>query len=299
MARVRKNVWRLKSTDKTLDWYERAITVVKQKAFADPTSWRYQGAIHEYDRDGDPFASPTDILPSKTEQKEFWNQCQHGSWYFLSWHRMYLHHFETMVAAEVKKLGGPSDWALPYWNYSDDADGNARLLPTAFRSPTKADGSTNALFVGTRTNACNAGQQFFTAALDPIFWLHHANIDRLWQVWLDRDASHANPTKTWPTKVKFGFRNVAGQEVTMTSRQVDLPGFFRTNRHWRMALVGLSPNQPLWLVILPLNSAGVRSPSSCAGALRCSDAATARCRPWPRGDFETIPPSDTRSGTSR
>lgn len=33
-----------------------------------------------------------------------------------------------------------------------------------------------------------------TAALDPIFWLHHANIDRLWEVWLRRDAQHANPT---------------------------------------------------------------------------------------------------------
>ena len=25
---------------------------------------------------------------------------------------------------------------------------------------------------------------FFTAGLDPIFWCHHANIDRLWEVWL-------------------------------------------------------------------------------------------------------------------
>lgn len=37
-----------------------------------------------------------------------------------------------------------------------------------------------------------------TAALDPIFWIHHANIDRLWEVWLRRRASpgkpaHANP----------------------------------------------------------------------------------------------------------
>jgi tyrosinase len=31
-----------------------------------------------------------------------------------------------------------------------------------------------------------------TAALDPIFWLHHANIDRLWEVW--RRAGHADPT---------------------------------------------------------------------------------------------------------
>lgn len=32
------------------------------------------------------------------------------------------------------------------------------------------------------------------AGLDPVFWLHHANIDRLWQVWLDRNPAHQNPT---------------------------------------------------------------------------------------------------------
>ena len=34
-----------------------------------------------------------------------------------------------------------------------------------------------------------------TAALDPIFWLHHANIDRLWSVWL-RDALSSTRTPT-------------------------------------------------------------------------------------------------------
>jgi len=33
-----------------------------------------------------------------------------------------------------------------------------------------------------------------TPRLDPIFWLHHANIDRLWEVWLRRDAAHLNAT---------------------------------------------------------------------------------------------------------
>jgi len=33
-----------------------------------------------------------------------------------------------------------------------------------------------------------------TAALDPIFWLHHANIDRLWQVWRESSAGHTDPT---------------------------------------------------------------------------------------------------------
>jgi tyrosinase len=33
-----------------------------------------------------------------------------------------------------------------------------------------------------------------TAGLDPIFWLHHANIDRIWEVWLKRDNQNLNPT---------------------------------------------------------------------------------------------------------
>ncbi|AWN49773.1 tyrosinase [Methylobacterium terrae] len=33
-----------------------------------------------------------------------------------------------------------------------------------------------------------------TAGLDPIFWLHHANIDRLWQVWRGRAPGHVDPT---------------------------------------------------------------------------------------------------------
>ena len=283
MARIRKNVWKLKPADKTMEWYERAVTVMKGKPIADPTSWRYQGAIHEYVRQIDPFAGPGDSMPSSAEQKKYWNQCQHGSWFFLPWHRMYLHFFESIVSAEVEKLGGPSDWALPYWNYSDANDPNARLLPVPFRAATKPDGTPNGLFVPTRTSAANAGsqfadaadvaianplrepdyqsfdfgtgfggpqtnfmhgggligsvelgphgsmhmavggwmQQFSTAALDPIFWLHHANIDRLWQVWLDRDASHANPAVSrWLTGVQFDFRDADAKAVKMSSKQV-------------------------------------------------------------------------------
>jgi tyrosinase len=38
-----------------------------------------------------------------------------------------------------------------------------------------------------------------TAALDPIFWLHHANIDRLWASWnADPDHPHLDPSQpTW------------------------------------------------------------------------------------------------------
>ena len=32
-----------------------------------------------------------------------------------------------------------------------------------------------------------------TASRDPIFWLHHCNIDRVWQMWLDLNPAHKNP----------------------------------------------------------------------------------------------------------
>jgi hypothetical protein len=33
-----------------------------------------------------------------------------------------------------------------------------------------------------------------TAAQDPVFWLHHSNIDRLWKRWLDQGGGRQNPT---------------------------------------------------------------------------------------------------------
>src|SRR5262249_23495065 len=35
-----------------------------------------------------------------------------------------------------------------------------------------------------------------TAALDPIFWLHHCNIDRLWEVWRQNPPTHVDPTES-------------------------------------------------------------------------------------------------------
>jgi hypothetical protein len=90
---------------------------MKKRPIADPTSWRYQAAIHDYVRQFDPLATPGDVLPSRGAA-EFWAQCQHFSWFFLSWHRMYLFYFEQIVSATIKQLKGP-EWALPYWNYSD------------------------------------------------------------------------------------------------------------------------------------------------------------------------------------
>ncbi len=59
-----------------------------------------------------------------------------------------------------------------------------------------------------------------TAALDPIFWLHHCNIDRLWTQWLASGFGRANPTDSlWRTQA-FAFFDERKNPVTITADQV-------------------------------------------------------------------------------
>lgn len=55
-----------------------------------------------------------------------------------------------------------------------------------------------------------------TAAGDPIFWLHHCNVDRIWAAWNAR--GHANPTETdgrrW-SETRFVFADGQGQRVAI------------------------------------------------------------------------------------
>jgi len=287
-VRVRRDVWRLPIGDTTLTWYARAVGEMRLRPLHDPTSWRYQAAIHEYNRSDDPLASPTDVVPSVAERDRFWNRCQHSSWYFLPWHRMYLLCFERIVADTIVRLGGPPNWSLPYWNYANQEVSTARCLPPAFVSPELPDGSVNPLWIKYRSFKANGGSlvgapsdadasnalkepwfttttvgatdfggpktafnheggrlgsldirphgmmhvavggrlgwmsSFNTAALDPIFWLHHANIDRLWTVWKKRDPTHRNPSDPdWQTKRAFDFHDHAGVVRFTPSEVVD------------------------------------------------------------------------------
>ncbi|HSD45956.1 MAG TPA: tyrosinase family protein [Pyrinomonadaceae bacterium] len=290
-VRIRQDVWKLEQTEEwhpTLLWYAKAIAAMQGKPINDPTSWRYQAAIHDYVDGFDPLATAADVLPSPDEQQRFWAQCQHFTWFFIPWHRMYLAFFEQIVAKTVESLGGPSDWALPYWNYSDDSNPQARLLPPAFRATELPDGSPNPLRVEERGIGVNEGEEFAfdsdvdlvtcltegdfisapfggdpgfggrrtgfnhsggaagdlervphgsmhvavggdfgwmsgfnTAPLDPIFWLHHCNLDRLWTVWLRRDGTHVNPDEAqWLSSIKFDFHDASGAPVQMTCAEV-------------------------------------------------------------------------------
>jgi tyrosinase len=176
----------------------------------------------------------------------------HDQTFFLSWHRMYVYFFERIV----RKQSGNSNFALPYWGYSPTG---RRDMPLMFRSPTAGnplyDGTRRtAINAGTAmttsqvdagfallqsvfwdfSNAVNGTPHgavhgacggnmgaFQTAGQDPIFWLHHCNIDRLWETWLDSGGGRVNPTTTtnWMT-TPFSFYDENGATVSLTGAQI-------------------------------------------------------------------------------
>ncbi|MBL1079821.1 LysM peptidoglycan-binding domain-containing protein [Nocardia sp. 2] len=274
-TRVRRNIWTLHDTapwHPVIHAYARGVAIMRDRAAADqfdPTGWIYQAAIHG-----------TTVNPDN-----FRNRCQHQSWFFLSWHRMYLRWFERIIRAALQEAADVDDvtkltWALPYWDYSSD-DIARRRLPQAFLDPTLRDGVTpNPLrvngrtlnngaalpasavataaalapvpfagiggFAGGRTGFSHSGEDpgsamgplegtphgavhvqvgglmgaFNTAALDPIFWLHHANIDRLWEVWRTLPGRADTTEPAWLTGVTFHFHDENATPLTEQSRHV-------------------------------------------------------------------------------
>lgn len=146
---------------------------------------------------------------------EYWtnvhvNYCPHGITYFLAWHRGYLYYFEQ----QLRKVSGDNTLCVPYWNYykypqipaefTDPATNNPLYMPRTGTNVYNAltlspfastvwnfqRGTTNAfepqIEAGPHNpvhNLIGGEMANMTSPRDPIFYLHHANIDRLCHAW--------------------------------------------------------------------------------------------------------------------
>lgn len=150
---------------------------------------------------------------------QFWtnvhvNQCPHGLPYFISWHRGYLYYFEQ----QLRIASGDPDLNLPYWDYysyatlpaefTDPSPGNPlymprmssnvysalNLLPFAPAVHNFQRGTANAFEpkiedVHNPVHDLIGGiMSTMQSPLDPIFFLHHASIDRLTHAWAMPDG---------------------------------------------------------------------------------------------------------------
>ncbi|WP_342250529.1 tyrosinase family protein [Sphingomonas sp. OTU376] len=170
--------------------YPRLVEAVRRmkanRDESDPASWSFWPLVHMH-------------------------HCPHGKPYFLAWHRGYLHLFE----ATLREVSGSQTLRVPYWDYFSDP-----RLPAEF---TSGNSATNPLFeprIGGEVGQAlgfaafapeligfqrTAGADCFEAQVeafhnkvhnlvggrmasmlspsDMIFWVHHANVDRLWSGW--------------------------------------------------------------------------------------------------------------------
>ncbi|MFM5980766.1 MAG: tyrosinase family protein [Sphaerospermopsis kisseleviana] len=105
MVFTRRNVWAKNGDfdDPVLYWYARGVRVLRAKPISDPTSWEFLAALHGFDPviwHVEGFLTLGEKLPPYWVQSLYWKQCQHGSWYFLPWHRGHLLSFETIDLSE-------------------------------------------------------------------------------------------------------------------------------------------------------------------------------------------------------
>lgn len=259
-AHIRRNVYCLTASSPEIRAYRKAITAMRARPATDPTSWQAQSNIHGAFRPN-PGAGIINICPPTSSADfvappgMIADACQHGT-FFLAWHRMYLYYFERIV----RTASGDPTFALPYWGYSPTgrrdlpdvfrspnsatnplwtdqrapwANTGGSMNPSAVDSTLAFATTPYSLFSVTVQSSphnvvhtavgdgCGWMSAFATAGMDPIFWLHHCNIDRLWEDWLASGGGRVNPTTdpSWMNQ-SYNFYDEAGATVTLRVSQI-------------------------------------------------------------------------------
>jgi tyrosinase len=244
--------------------------VAAMQAIADPTddrSWTYWHYSH-WMPDG---MTPPPAMAS------VWNQCRHGRPYFYAWHRGFLAYFERML----QQMSGDPTLALPYWDYYAHpdipaifaaptlGDGSANPLFWAARAQQTVTGLVYAAFdpaIVTFADGNPDGETFEsiaeenphgevhdaiggdmgavpTAARDPLFWVHHCNVDRLWSAWLSAGGGRRMPSQGDPYYAQASFAyDVAGTWRASVARMADADALGYT---WSDLALPVSPSSQL------------------------------------------------------
>jgi tyrosinase len=187
------------------------------------------------------------------------NTCPHGVPYFISWHRGYLYYFEQ----QLRSVSGNPYLTLPYWDYysyatlptefTDPAPGNPLYVP---RQSSNVHGALSlAPFASTVRNFQRGKSNAFEPSiedvhnpvhdliggvmttmqspLDPIFFLHHASVDRLTHAWSLLSGKtmpkSANPYSSTNSDVYWAGNHVYANALTIERYKTRIPGWLGTS----------------------------------------------------------------------
>ena len=220
-VRIRKGAGGLTATSDDVAAFAEAVRLMKRRR--DGLSWERQTRIHHTDS-------------------------QHNNGLFLPWHRQQLVHMERIVA----RLTGHDAFAMPYWDWQEhrflpawicDRDSPlyerdrergvdeldfaaARWAKSPYTAKLASDGFET--FCGKLPEGAGMVEGYGhnhihqliggamkhprTSARDPMFWLHHSNVDRVWATWHRNRGRDLYPAE-WTARTVGGFVDAEGQPV--------------------------------------------------------------------------------------
>jgi hypothetical protein len=181
------------------------------------------------------------------------NPEQYQQWFFLPWHRLMLAQFEGVIREVLHDeeftlpywnpvTGNPDDFIVPAvfrkpgsslyngtrWFWVN----NGERIDTLYRDWINLDALNEKFYIDSPTG--NLGfnprldqnphffthfalggdmAEFSTVGGDPIFYLHHANIDRLWESW--NRLGNTNPTESAYRDREFSYGDRSGKRVEL------------------------------------------------------------------------------------
>lgn len=218
-VRIRKSAGGLTASSDDVAAFGEAVRLMKRRN--DGLSWARQTQIHH-------------------------RSSQHNNGLFLPWHRQQLVHMERIVA----RLTGHETFAMPYWDWQEhrflppwvcDPDSplyernRAREVETLdfaaarwAESPYTARLASDdfATFCGKLPEGAGMVEGYGhnhihqliggamkhprTSAQDPMFWLHHSNVDRVWATWHRNRGRDLYPAE-WTARTVTGFVDAEGR----------------------------------------------------------------------------------------
>jgi hypothetical protein len=232
---MRQDIRTFSQDPQNVDKLRRAVSTLQSRGFDDQTGWFNMAGIHDFPAN-DPNANK---VPAPI--RALYGQCHREAYLFFLWHRAYVSAMERLMQAAIND----PTFRLPYWDWYHDPklpeifrsefldaqktvrnplyvrDRNPKsnngddvwtpIIETDFNESDFRNFQNNLdaaehgeihVAVGTPTNMGSIP----TAARDPIFWLHHANIDRLLVVWLKRDLAAHRVPNTFPSWMASRYR---------------------------------------------------------------------------------------------
>ena len=253
---VRRDIWSLAADDPIITGYAAAIEMMRDRPSSDPTSWTHQAAIHGFgSRPAPPLANECRhqgwyFLPWHRMYLYYFERIVRAAvvetggpedWALPYWNYGRNGRNATMPLPFRPPPVGLAALAMP----RNPGINTGATIPSTITSATRA--LARRVYTGTPQfggGATGPGQfegetgrleqtphndihvtigGFMgnpdTAALDPIFWLHHCNIDRLWAVW--NGQRRLNPTDGDWTDQPFSFFDADGTEASKTCGEVN------------------------------------------------------------------------------